>query len=116
MKIFRSHLFTFFQKTIPIAESRVIELYLAEKLGFLGKNSYERFLITSFASSTASHLDTFVSTVANTNVPPEAKQVLMIHFLTKVAPQWIRVHEEHLKANGLNGHYVGDTVTIIVIF
>ncbi|KAF9188566.1 hypothetical protein BGZ51_000507 [Haplosporangium sp. Z 767] len=98
--------------TVPIAESRVIELYLAEKFGFLGKNSYERLLITSFASSTAAVWDTFISTVASAHVPPEAKQAQLVHFLTKIAPQWIRIHEEHLKANGLNGHYVGDTITL----
>ncbi|KAF9585362.1 hypothetical protein BGW38_002724 [Lunasporangiospora selenospora] len=50
-----------------------------------------------------------------TSTPFEVTPVLYVHAKdgseTKV-PKWIRIHEEHLRANGSNGHYVGDQVSL----
>jgi hypothetical protein len=84
---------------------------LAEKFGRLGKNSYERYLIGAFSSSTSSLWDDFILTVAalkSTN--PDAKQEQLALFVAEKIPKWIKIHEQHLAANGLNGHYVGDQV------
>ncbi|KAF9895789.1 hypothetical protein BX616_008829, partial [Lobosporangium transversale] len=96
-------------QTVAIAESKTIELYLAKKFNCLGKNSYEEALISAFTSSTASLLDDFMSSVINLKASPEVKQEQVNHFLTVKIPNWVRIHEQHLRANQSNGHYVGDT-------
>ncbi|KAG0051946.1 hypothetical protein BGZ83_003165 [Gryganskiella cystojenkinii] len=54
-------------ETVPIAESKNIEFYLAQKFGRLGKNSYERHLVSAFVSSTSAVWDDFISTTAKLN-------------------------------------------------
>ncbi|KAF9278682.1 hypothetical protein BGZ68_008427 [Mortierella alpina] len=99
-------------QTVPVAESKAIELYLAKKYNYLGKNSYEQALISSFVSSIASLWDDIIYSVVAFQGPAEVKQEQMELFRTKKFPDWVRLHEEHLKANGNNGHYVGDTITL----
>ncbi|KAH7034061.1 hypothetical protein BKA57DRAFT_476433 [Linnemannia elongata] len=99
-------------QTVPIAESKAIEDYLANHFNRLGSNTYERAQVLAFNSSTTSLLDNFLGSVVNLQAPPEVKQEQMTNFLTKKVPNWIRVHEEHLRANGSNGHYVGDSITL----
>ncbi|KAF9923790.1 hypothetical protein BGZ65_008672 [Modicella reniformis] len=97
-------------QTVAVAETKNIELFLAQKFNCLGKNTYERSLICAFVSSASSLVDDIMHSV--TSSPPEMKQQQMeIHMKTKV-PKWIRIHEEHLLANGHNGHYVGDTISL----
>ncbi|KAF9191585.1 hypothetical protein BGZ49_003522, partial [Haplosporangium sp. Z 27] len=96
-------------QTVAVAETKAIEQFLAGKYNLLGKNSYERSLISSFVSSTASLWDDFTCLSTNLKASPEVRQEHIATFLASRVPSWIRIHEEHLKANGLNGHYVGDT-------
>lgn len=98
-------------KTVPIAESKAIEDYLASRFNRLGSNTYERTQILAFNASTSALLDNLLGSVVNLQAPPEVKQEQMANFLTKKVPNWIRVHEEHLRANGSNGHYVGNSVS-----
>ncbi|KAF9920032.1 hypothetical protein FBU30_010236, partial [Linnemannia zychae] len=98
--------------TVPISESRVIEEYLAARYNRLGKDSYERTQVLAFSASTTALLDHFLSVVVYIQATPEVKQEQMAIFLTKKIPQWIRIHEHHLQANGSNGHYVGDQITL----
>ncbi|KAF9426190.1 hypothetical protein BGZ94_006843 [Podila epigama] len=100
------------KETAVIAESRVIEQYLARKFGFLGKNSYEESLILSFVFSTASLWDELVYGAMRVQVPPETQKELMASFVATKIPNWINIHEQHLAANGVNGHYVGDQITL----
>ncbi|KAF9903167.1 hypothetical protein EC991_004113 [Linnemannia zychae] len=99
-------------ETVPIAESRAIEEYLATRFGRLGTNTYERAQIIAFNASTTSLLDSFLSSVVNLPASPEVKQEQMIAFLSTKVPNWVRIHEQHLKANGSNGHYVGEDITL----
>ncbi|KAF9980635.1 hypothetical protein BGZ75_008197 [Mortierella antarctica] len=100
-------------QTVQIAEVKNIELYLAEKFARLGKNSYERYLVGAFVSQTSAVWDDFLSTaVALKSTNPDAKQEQLALFLTEKIPKWIALHEQHLAANGLNGHYVGDEITL----
>ncbi|KAI7818020.1 hypothetical protein BC939DRAFT_308130 [Gamsiella multidivaricata] len=99
-------------QTIAVAEAKPIELYLAEKFSCLGKNLYERALISSFASSTASLWDDFMSSAVVLQAPNEVKLEQINVFLKDKVPRWVRIHEQHLQANGLNGHYVGDTISL----
>lgn len=93
-----------------VAECKVIEQYLAKKHGFLGKNSYEHTLVNSFVSSTGGLLDELLIGTMNVQVTAEIKQEIIAGFIANKIPNWIRIHEQHLAANGRNGHYVGDQV------
>ncbi|KAF9926757.1 hypothetical protein BGZ67_007963, partial [Mortierella alpina] len=82
-------------QTVQIAEVKNIELYLAESL--LTSAVWDDFLSTAVA-------------LKSTN--PDAKQEQLALFLTEKIPKWIALHEQHLAANELNGHYVGDEITL----
>ncbi|KAF8944126.1 hypothetical protein BGZ47_004610 [Haplosporangium gracile] len=99
-------------QTVPIAESKAIEDYLADRFGRLGRDTYERAQIQAFTSSTTALFDNFISTAVNLQASPEVKQEQVVAFFAKKVPNWIRIHEEHLRANGSNGHYVGDSITL----
>ncbi|KAF9152304.1 hypothetical protein BG015_005481 [Linnemannia schmuckeri] len=99
-------------QTVPIAESKAIEDYLAARFGRLGRDTYERAQIQAFNSSTTALIDNFLGTVINLQASPEVKHEQMVTYLAKKVPNWIRIHEEHLRANGSNGHYVGDSITL----
>ncbi|KAF9950353.1 hypothetical protein BGZ72_007974 [Mortierella alpina] len=99
-------------QTVAIAESKAIELYLAKKFNFLGRNSYEQALITSFVSSTASLLDDLLYSAVSIQASKEVMKEQIRLLLTQKIPKWMRIHEEHLKANGYNGHYIGDTLSL----
>ncbi|KAF9964168.1 hypothetical protein BGZ70_006835 [Mortierella alpina] len=100
------------RQTVAIAESKVIELYLAKKFHCLGKNSYEQVLISSFVSSIAALWDDVMYSALALQASAEVKQEQLDLCLTKKIPTWVRIHEEHLKANGDNGHYVGDSISL----
>ncbi|KAF9338371.1 hypothetical protein BG006_003537 [Podila minutissima] len=100
------------KETVVIAESKVIEQYLANKFGFLGRNNYEQVLVNSFVFSTGGLWDDLLYGGLNVQAPPEVKQEIIAGFLAKKIPNWIRIHEQHLAANGRNGHYVGDQITL----
>ncbi|KAF9547527.1 hypothetical protein EC957_008364 [Mortierella hygrophila] len=99
-------------QTFPIAESKAIEEYLANRFNRLGSNTYERTQILAFNSSTSALLDSFLNSVTSLQASPEVKQEQLTIFMTKTVPKWIKIHEEHLRANGSNGHYVGDSITL----
>ncbi|KAG0284041.1 hypothetical protein BGZ96_011606, partial [Linnemannia gamsii] len=50
-------------ETVPIAESKAIENYLASHFGYLGANSYETTQIQAFNASTSALLDSFLDSV-----------------------------------------------------
>ncbi|KAG0313859.1 hypothetical protein BGZ99_008526 [Dissophora globulifera] len=99
-------------QTVTIAESKAIEFYLAERFGCLGRNSYERSLINAFVSSSVALFDNFVTGVLMLKASPEVIQAQAAIFAETKIPDWIRIHEEHLKANGSNGHYVGNQISL----
>ncbi|KAF9975548.1 hypothetical protein BGZ75_000525, partial [Mortierella antarctica] len=96
-------------QTVTVAECKAIELYLAKKFHCLGKNSYEQALISSFVSSVASLWDDILYSAIALQASAEVKQEQLDLLLTKKVPTWVRIHEEHLKASGYSGHYVGNT-------
>ncbi|KAF9081491.1 Glutathione S-transferase S1, partial [Mortierella sp. AM989] len=97
--------------TINIAESDTIERYLSKKFGLAGDNIFEETVINSFASNTSSlMLQLFMKyyVVKDPAQKAEAKKEL----LSGAVPTWVKLNEEHLVANGSNGHYVGNKTTI----
>ncbi|KAF9133046.1 hypothetical protein BGW39_010736 [Mortierella sp. 14UC] len=58
-------------ETVPIAESRAIEEYLASRFNRLGSNTYERTQILAFTASTSSLIDNFLGSVMHLQASPE---------------------------------------------
>ncbi|KAF9184013.1 hypothetical protein BGZ51_003629 [Haplosporangium sp. Z 767] len=96
-------------ETLELAELSVIEFYLATKFGFMGSNTWEDQLIRSYTNSTQSLFDNFVVSVIR--APKELQKQMKELFVEKQIPAWAEYHERALKANGANGHYIGDQLT-----
>ncbi|KAF9374133.1 hypothetical protein BGX21_004231 [Mortierella sp. AD011] len=97
--------------TINIAESDAIERYLAEKFGMAGDNAFERTVVNSYASNSDDliyHIYMKFFTVKDPSLKAEAKEKL----LSGPIAAWIKYNEQHLAANGSNGHYIGNKITI----
>ncbi|KAG0064313.1 Glutathione S-transferase S1 [Linnemannia elongata] len=97
--------------TIQIAESDAIERYLARKFGLLGSDAFEEVLVNTFVSNNHSLLNAMLGkffTVKDHELKAANKELLITN---NIAP-WIKYHEQHLAANGSNGHYVGNKVSL----
>ncbi|KAF9992200.1 hypothetical protein BGZ79_003395 [Entomortierella chlamydospora] len=95
---------------LELAESQAIERYLATKFHLFGKNEYEHHKVEQFFTSTDSTQQTFSTKVLF--AAPDKRVEEANKFYTEVLPKFIEVHEAHLKKNGSNGHYVGDSITL----
>ncbi|KAF9101069.1 hypothetical protein BGX27_000114 [Mortierella sp. AM989] len=96
-------------KVLELAEISVIEHFLAKRSNLLGRDFWEESLIKMYLSSTHA-LFTFL--VHNIVQMPKNKPTFLELFKRSNLPEWIKFHEEHLKKNGSNGHYVGDQLSI----
>ncbi|KAG0257155.1 hypothetical protein BG011_004139 [Mortierella polycephala] len=96
-------------ETLELGELSVIEFYLATKFGLMGSNTWEDQLIRSYTSSTESLFDKFVMSAVRT--PKEFQKQMTELFVEKQIPEWAEYHERILRANGTNGHYIGDQLT-----
>ncbi|KAG9063282.1 Glutathione S-transferase S1 [Linnemannia hyalina] len=96
---------------IQIAESDAIERYLANKFGLLGSNTFEEVLVNTFVSNNHS-LQSAIFSKYLINKDPELKAANKEPLITSNIAPWIKYHEQHLVANGANGHYVGNKVTL----
>ncbi|CAO3574553.1 unnamed protein product [Mortierella alpina] len=95
---------------LKMAETLVIEQYLAKKFGLLGDNEWEEQQIKMFHSSSL-----YVRERLFMRVTWNYKEVMnkaLDLFLTQHLPLWIETHTKHLKDNGSNGHYVGDKISL----
>lgn len=93
-----------------LAESFVIDLYLAEKFDLLGSNRYEAETIKAFYSSI--HYLRERCLMRMTWTFADKRKEAFERFTTKMVPWWIKVHEQHLERNGGNGHFFGDKVML----
>ncbi|KAF9954059.1 hypothetical protein BGZ72_004949 [Mortierella alpina] len=96
-------------ETLELAELSVIEFYLASKFGFMGSNAWEDQLVRSYTTSTQSIFEKFVVSVIRS--PKDLQPQMMQAFVEKQIPEWAEFHERILKANGSNGHYIGNQLT-----
>ncbi|KAK3833579.1 MAG: hypothetical protein J3R72DRAFT_494835 [Linnemannia gamsii] len=97
--------------TLHVSESEAIERYLARKFGFLGKDAFEEVLVNTFITNDNSLMNQLFAKyliVKDVEVKAANKESLITD---NIAP-WIKNHEQHLKANGANGHYVGNKITL----
>ncbi|KAF9153789.1 hypothetical protein BG015_002613 [Linnemannia schmuckeri] len=98
-------------KSFEIAEISAIEFFLAKRSGnLLGKDFWEESQIRMFHSSTHALFTFLVHTVVQS--PQSDRAAFLARFKKTNLPQWIRSHEKYLVANGSNGHYVGDQLSI----
>ncbi|KAF9574710.1 hypothetical protein EC968_005715 [Mortierella alpina] len=97
-------------KTLELAEISTIEQFLAQRFGLLGKDLWEEYQIKMFLSSTHALVTFLTHTVVQS--PKEDRPAFLERFKKNNLTQWIASHEKHLKANGSNGHYVGDQLSI----
>jgi len=96
---------------LQIAESDAIERYLSRKFGLLGGNAFEEVLVNTFVSnSQALVLQIFAKIAVVEDLQVRAANLGLL-IKDHISP-WIRYHEQHLQANGANGHYVGNKTTL----
>ncbi|KAF8934890.1 hypothetical protein EDD21DRAFT_161804 [Dissophora ornata] len=101
-------------KTIKIAESDAIVRYLAKKFGMIGDNAFEEVLVDTFVGHThALNGQIYLKYLAYTDASyAELKRDNKEKLVTGPMADWAKYHEEHLKANGSNGHYVANKLTL----
>ncbi|KAF8976634.1 hypothetical protein BGZ46_008105 [Entomortierella lignicola] len=97
-------------ETLELAELSVLEYYIGQKHGWVGDNLWENNLVKMYHSSSQSLFDKLVTTVVR--APKENYEQMLEIYVNKILPEWVEYHERALKANGSNGHYLGDKLTI----
>ncbi|KAG0227113.1 hypothetical protein BGX31_007075, partial [Mortierella sp. GBA43] len=97
--------------TIHIAESDAIERYLAKKFGFAGDNIFEETVINQYVSNATGIVLSIFSKYFGLKDEAQKKEALET-IITGPLTNWAARNEEHLVANGSNGHFVGNKVTL----
>jgi hypothetical protein len=93
---------------VVLAESIIIDTFLAKRFGLLGDNEWESLTIQSFHSSINYLRERCAGSTMM--VLPELRKKGRDDFLSGALVKFCEDHEHHLKANGSNGHYVGNKV------
>ncbi|KAF9333170.1 hypothetical protein BGZ91_011372 [Linnemannia elongata] len=93
-----------------MAESAVIDTFLAERFGLLGNNTWEAMTIRAFYTNMQYLRErTFSETLS---VKSSEKKKARDQFLSQSLRKFLEDHEFHLQENGCNGHYVGDKLSL----
>ncbi|KAF9933090.1 Glutathione S-transferase S1 [Linnemannia zychae] len=95
---------------VIVAESMVIEQYLAKKFDLFGDNEWEDLTIRALYSNIHFFLERSLTKM--TWVAPERRKRGLEIFLQHFLPEFISDHEMHLRANGSNGYYVGNRLSL----
>ncbi|KAG0280608.1 Glutathione S-transferase S1 [Linnemannia exigua] len=95
---------------VVLAEAMVIDTFLARRFGLLGDNEWESLAIQSFYSNI--HYLRERCARSTLFVAPELRKKGRDEFLNTTLVKFCEDHEHHLKANGSNGHYVGDKLSL----
>jgi glutathione S-transferase len=93
-----------------VCETDAIERYLAKKFGLLGDNAFEETVINSFVNNSNGYWNTLAIKYFRAN-DPESKAKNKEEISKTVVQSWVQYLEQHLAANGSNGHVVGDKLT-----
>ncbi|KAF9930910.1 Glutathione S-transferase S1 [Linnemannia zychae] len=97
-------------RELNIAESIVIDTFLAERFGLLGDNLWESNLVRMFYCNIHYLRDGVFTEVF---IDPESKRnEHYAHFKNVILKKFLEDHEYHLKENGSNGHYVGKKLSL----
>ncbi|KAF9205993.1 hypothetical protein BGZ49_003185 [Haplosporangium sp. Z 27] len=94
---------------LELAESQAIERYLANKFHLFGNNEYEHHKVEEYFTSTDTTQQGFAK-VLGASLDKRVEEANK--YYTEVLPKFIEIHEAHLKKNGSNGHYVGNSTTL----
>ncbi|KAI1320223.1 hypothetical protein EDD11_001828 [Mortierella claussenii] len=97
--------------SLKLAESDTIERYLAKKFGMMGQDTFEETVVNSFANNTNGVMQQFYKMFYPVK-DLEQRAENMKTLAAGALGSWVRIHEQHLQANGSNGHYVGNKVTL----
>ncbi|KAG0219671.1 hypothetical protein BGX33_001437 [Mortierella sp. NVP41] len=97
-------------KTFELAEISAIEHFLAKRGNLLGRDFWEETQIRMYHSSTHALITFLVHNIVQS--PKEDRPAFLARFKKTNLSQWIRSHEKVLAANGSNGHYIGDQLSI----
>ncbi|KAF9933087.1 Glutathione S-transferase S1 [Linnemannia zychae] len=97
-------------KEIVLSESIVIDQYLAKRFDLLGDNEWEEWAIKTHYSSI--HYLRERSLMKVTWTWADKRREALELFLSSTLPDFIANHEFHLNANGSNGHYVGNRLSL----
>ncbi|KAF9899570.1 hypothetical protein EC991_008607 [Linnemannia zychae] len=96
-------------KEVVIAGSVPVDHYLAKKFSLLGLNEWEEITIKVFYNNIQYLHERLLTRVTFTYADKRKERLEMI---MKVAlPTFVENHEFHLRANGSNGHYLGDQLS-----
>ncbi|KAF9582736.1 hypothetical protein BGW38_010830 [Lunasporangiospora selenospora] len=96
---------------LTIAESDAIERYLAKKFGFYGSNLFEETAIDQVLANTNAFIEQIHFKFFGLKDPAAQAEVIQA-FVSTIIPKWAKHHEALLVANGSNGHYLGDKLTL----
>ncbi|KAF9998822.1 hypothetical protein BGZ65_005737, partial [Modicella reniformis] len=90
-------------KKVHIAESVVIDTYLAERFELVGDNKWESVTIQSFYSNIHYLRERLITKVLC--VPEELRLKNRQEFLKETLKKFLENHAFHLEESGNNGHY-----------
>ncbi|KAF9207489.1 Glutathione S-transferase S1 [Haplosporangium sp. Z 27] len=93
-----------------LTESIVIDHYLAKRFGLLGDNEWEEFTIKGIYNNI--HYLRERSFMNVTWTFADKRKIALERFMNSSLPEFIANHEFHLKANGSNGHYIGNKLSL----
>ncbi|KAG0357064.1 Glutathione S-transferase S1 [Podila minutissima] len=95
---------------VVVAESWVVDTFLAQRFGLLGGNAFEEQTIKAFYSHV--HYLRERCLMKMTWTFADKRKVAFETFAEKQLPWWISVSEQHLERNGANGHFFGEKITL----
>ncbi|KAH7052496.1 hypothetical protein BKA57DRAFT_490769 [Linnemannia elongata] len=93
-----------------LAESIVIDHYLAKKFNLLGNNEWEEQTIKAHYNNI--HYLRERSFMCVTWTYADKRKAALERFMKSTLPTFIADHEFHLKDNGSNGYYVGNKLSL----
>ncbi|KAF9899571.1 Glutathione S-transferase S1 [Linnemannia zychae] len=97
-------------KDVVLSESIVIDQYLAKRFNLLGDNESQEWEIKAHYSNI--HYLRERSLMKVTWTWADKRREALELFLKTTLPAFIENHEFHLRANGSNGHYVGERLSL----
>ncbi|KAF9928428.1 Glutathione S-transferase S1 [Modicella reniformis] len=97
-------------KEVDIAENVVIDMYLAERFNLMGDNKWESITIQAFYSNIQYLRERTFTTVMG--VPEEKRLKSRQDFFQGTLKKFLENHAFHLQANGNNGHYIGNKLSL----
>ncbi|KAF9572267.1 Glutathione S-transferase S1 [Mortierella alpina] len=97
-------------KELFLAESIVVDHYLAKKFGLLGDNEWEECTIKAIYNNIHYFRERSFRDLTFTYA--DKRRIALERFMTHTLPSFIADHDFHLKENGSNGHFVGSQLSL----